>query len=286
MSVTGHRDVRHPDDHYETPAWCVRALLPYLQRGKVLDPCAGNGAIGRVLAEVWPEQERYGIEIDDARSLEARDAQILRADGTPLRAFDRVFRGDYLDLKIHDDWIMPDTRRTGPAPSLIITNPPFKLALEFAKKALEEAETVAFLLRLNWLASAERRPFHREHPSDIVVLPRRPSFAQFCSCTVCAWKATFSPTAPRPQWCPECARSAGGHSVGKNPVKVSTTDSTEYAWFIWGEGRGNRYVVAEEGGDVVQAAVDWTKVRGDVLAAGAAFDAVEQTLKPRRTRLA
>src|SRR3954469_21806705 len=140
MSVTGHRDVRHPDDFYETPAWCVRALLPYLQRGKVVDPCCGNGAIGRVLAEVWPEQERYGIEIDAGRAKEAQDAQILRADGTPLCAFDRVARGDYLQLKVVHRAVDGLEGYVVPAP-LIITNPPFKLALEFAQKALEEAET-------------------------------------------------------------------------------------------------------------------------------------------------
>jgi hypothetical protein len=255
MSVTGHRDVRHPDDFYETPAWCVRALLPYLQRGDVFDPCCGNGAIGRVLAEEWPELNRYGVEINEERFRQAEASQILRADGTPLRAFDNVFHGDYLE--------QPITRRI----PLIITNPPFKLALEFAQRAIKEADTVAFLLRLNWLASETRRAFHAANPCDLIVMPRRPSFAQFCSCTVCAWKATLPASAPRPQWCPECARSAGGHSVGKSPIKVSTTDSTEYAWFVWGPGRGNYYEVAGN-----RHPIDWAQVKRDLEAGGKAID--------------
>lgn len=275
MSVTGHRDIRLQDDAYMTPAWCVRALLPYLKRGKVLEPCCGNGAIGKVLAEEWPEQERYGIEIDAGRTHQARAAQILRVDGTPLRAFDNVVEGDFLTN-------VSDSKR---AP-IIITNPPFKLALEFAKKAVGMADTVAFLLRLNWLASAERRPFHRAHPADIIVLPRRPSFAQFLNCggrprspmgmapalAPCVWKDVIESSAERPQSCPQC----GG------AVKASTTDSTEYAWFIWGEGRGGRYCIANED---FTPAVDWSQVRGDMLEAEAALDAVEQTLRPRRTRL-
>jgi hypothetical protein len=268
MSVTGHRDVRHPDDFYETPAWCVRALLPYLQRGTVLDPCCGNGAIGRVLAEEWPEQERYGIEIDETRAGEAKASQILRADGTPMRAFDKVSNCDYLKTQVVDQ--LPNERVVlKPAP-LIITNPPFKLALEFATKAIKDADTVAFLLRLNWLASETRRAFHAANPSDLVIMPRRPSFAQFCSCTVCAWKATLPASAERPSWCPECIKSAGGHSVGKSPIKVSTTDSTEYAWFVWGPGRGGRYEIAGN-----RHPIDWAQVKRDLEVGAAAIDAAE-----------
>ena len=90
----------------------------------------------------------------------------------------------------------------------------------------------------------------------------------------CAWKVTIGPSEQRPASCPTC----GGI------VKASTTDSTEYAWFIWGEGRGHRYCIANEDG-TPPPDVDWSRVRGDLLAADAAIDAVEQTLRPRRTRL-
>lgn len=250
MSVTGHRDVRHPDDFYETPAWCVRALLPYLQRGDVLDPCCGNGAIGRVLAEEWSRFNRYGIEINEGRYLEAAASTVLhKRDGVDVvsRTFDNVTHEDYLAL--------PSVARI----PLIVTNPPFKLALEFATKALKEADTVAFLLRLNWLASETRRKFHEANPCDLIVMPRRPSFAQFCSCGKspnCGWKATLPASEPRPSHC-----NCGG------PIKVSTTDSTEYAWFVWGPGRGNRYEIAGN-----RFAIDWAQVKREVAIADKALD--------------
>lgn len=64
-----------------------------------------------------------------------------------------------------------------PPLDLIITNPPFSLALEFLRKSLSEARTVVYLLRLNFLGSAKRREFWQAHPpSHLYVLSRRPSF--------------------------------------------------------------------------------------------------------------
>lgn len=62
---------------------------------------------------------------------------------------------------------------------LIISNPPYSLAEGFARRALELVRpggTVAFLLRLGWLASRSRVGFHRDHSCDVFVLPKRPSF--------------------------------------------------------------------------------------------------------------
>ncbi len=41
----------------------------------------------------------------------------------------------------------------------VVTNPPFTLALDFAKKALTEVTYVALLLRLNWLETPNRAKF-------------------------------------------------------------------------------------------------------------------------------
>jgi hypothetical protein len=79
---------------------------------------------------------------------------------------------------------------------MIITNPPFSLALEFLQKSLHEAITVCYLLRLNFLGSQKRRPFWQANrPSHVLVLANRPCFT----------------------------------SDGK-------TDSIEYAWFCWDRG--------------------------------------------------
>ena len=70
-----------------------------------------------------------------------------------------------------------------PAPAkpydLVITNPPFQLAMEFVQHAMrfiQPAGAVAMLLRLNWLASLKRADFLRRFCPDVHVLPRRPSF--------------------------------------------------------------------------------------------------------------
>jgi hypothetical protein len=46
----------------------------------------------------------------------------------------------------------------------IVTNPPFKLAIKFARKALDEVPYLALLLRTNFLEGTGRLPFFRAHP--------------------------------------------------------------------------------------------------------------------------
>jgi hypothetical protein len=80
---------------------------------------------------------------------------------------------------------------------LIITNPPFAIAEEITRKALSlvdsESGKVIMLQRLNWLGSASRDDFFTQYPPSLIVMH-----------------------AKRP--------SFGG---------TSSTDSIEYAHFIW-----------------------------------------------------
>ena len=46
----------------------------------------------------------------------------------------------------------------------IVTNPPYKLAVQFAEKALREVPYLALLLRTNCLESTARLPFFRKYP--------------------------------------------------------------------------------------------------------------------------
>lgn len=60
---------------------------------------------------------------------------------------------------------------------LIITNPPFSIALDFLEKSLKEAKTVVYLLRLNFLGSQKRKEFWQSNPpSHLFTLSKRPSF--------------------------------------------------------------------------------------------------------------
>lgn len=153
MSVTGHNDVRRAGDFYPTPAWVTRALVPLLPTGgSVLDPCAGEGAILSTLAASSLQCLLHGYEIDGER---ARAARGLGLD---------VLTCDSL---ASEPWV---------SASAVVMNPPFSLAQPFVERALREAPIVAALLRLNWLAGLKRVAFHRAHPADVHVLPRRPSF--------------------------------------------------------------------------------------------------------------
>jgi len=175
MSSTNRGAVRQPDDYYSTPAWCTRAIVPHLNSpSSVLDPCAGAGAILDVVRD-WagPEPELIAYDINE------RVAEIQTAS-----------------IKAHTDSLVQYS--AWHQVDLIITNPPYSLALPFVKRACDYLSQwgkgqAAFLLRLAFLESKERNTFLRNRmPDDVYVLPKRPSFIN-----------------------------------GK-------TDSCAYAWFVWG----------------------------------------------------
>jgi hypothetical protein len=235
MSATGRGAQRQADDFYATPAWATRAILPHLVDGPdtvslVLDPCAGRGAILGVLGEWALERGApgrrlyYGLVLDAERTAAARGAGLV------------VETRDALALK---SWA---GSCCGPRPTLIITNPPYSLAMQLVVRALSEVTpggTVAMLLRLNWLASKGRAGFHKKHPSDVYVLDRRPEFVASLSCSKkkhgCSYKETQELEAARPKACPLCGAK----------VNCSTTDATEYCWMCWGPGRGNRWFLLD-----------------------------------------
>jgi hypothetical protein len=168
---TGH--VRHPDDFYATPTWCTKAMLPALHLSRatrVLEPSAGQGAIVDVLLTAIDRSQVHAIEVDaDRWSNVAAKCKSTHADFLELAAPAKLF-------------------------DLVITNPPFQLAMEFVQHAMRFVRPrgeVAMLLRLNWLASLKRAEFLRRFCPDVYVLPRRPSF------------------------------------TGRG------TDATEYGWFVW-----------------------------------------------------
>jgi len=159
MSVTGHGaktgHVRHPDDAYFTPAWCTRAILLHLPAAvRVLDPACGDGAIIDELAGRF--QHVSGIEIN-----------YERAERASLKGHHVT-----VDDALASEWWTP-------RPDLVVMNPPFKLAMEFVKRAVSEVApmgTVAALLRLSWLSSQKRAAWLRAYTPSVYVLPRRPSF--------------------------------------------------------------------------------------------------------------
>lgn len=137
---------REKDDFYPTPPQATEALLRAESfTGDVWEPACGDGAISRVL-----QSHGHNVLSTDL---------IDRGFGTP-----RV------------DFLMEYKRR---APN-IITNPPYKLALQFITKALELSNAkVAMLLRLAFLEGKTRRYLFTEYPlARVHVFSERINFAR------------------------------------------------------------------------------------------------------------
>lgn len=160
MSATGRSDVRLKNDAYYTPAWCVHALLREvrLPPGRWLEPAAGEGAIIRAVTEVMDGVEWYAAEV------RKEACKVLYSLDVPTE---------------ERDWLKPLSIVYGlePRVDVVITNPPYSLAMEFIQRAFKVTNgPVVMLLRLPFLASQKRAAFFREHAPDIYILPKRPSF--------------------------------------------------------------------------------------------------------------
>ena len=140
---------RHVDDYYKTPAAVTLALcdefkLRGIEPRTILDVGCGDGAIGRVCRQSFPLSWIVGVEQDRARWSLA-----LGSHAGKSLTFDCVDRMDWAGI-IDDD--LRDWGRIGPRqapPDLIVSNPPFKFALQFMKLALQRVRSggcVAFLL--------------------------------------------------------------------------------------------------------------------------------------------
>ena len=159
-------------DAYFSPPEAVASLLyieaQYLPK-YIWEPAAGDGAIVRPLQ-------------DAGFTVIASDIVDYGLDGCKVGV-------DYLTAK-------PFCEVEG-----IITNPPYKLAVQFAEKALKETSYLALLLRTNFLESTARLTFFRKHqPARIWISSRRlPMMHRY------GWKGPRAPS------------------------------NTCFAWFVWDE---------------------------------------------------
>jgi hypothetical protein len=126
---------RERDDFYPTPPEAVRALLAAVRfEGSIWEPACGDGAISRIL-------EAAGHEVTSTDLID-------RGYGTPG-----------VDFLL--DW---QTRADN-----VVTNPPYKLAEEFAYHALARTTCqVALLARLAWLEGRKRRKLFESTPLEHV----------------------------------------------------------------------------------------------------------------------
>ena len=158
MSSQNRGSARVENDYYPTPIESTVPLLNKINFNNVTTFLEPCCGDGRILDLIPENKVKFWAEIQNGRN--------------------------YFDYEFEDI-------------DLIITNPPFSLAIDFLKKSLSEAKTVCYLQRLNWLGSKVRKEFWNNNPPDkIFVLSTRPQFKR--------------------------ELGLGGGS-----------DSTEYAWFIW-----------------------------------------------------
>jgi len=158
MSATNRSKVRRIGDWYPTPSFCINRLLDEvtLPEGHWLEPSAGLGALIQAVNghnSVTPTW--------DACELSFWAYQALQ----PL--CQNLFIGNFLKTDFEVGKY-----------SVIITNPPYSIAMEFIEKALSlKPEKLVLLLRTNFIGSETRADFLRHNMPDTYVLPNRPSFA-------------------------------------------------------------------------------------------------------------
>ena len=184
-----------PDD-FPTPPWATRALIEHvigpqgLSTQSCLEPACGRGHMSRPLAEYFA-------------TVESSDA------------FDYGFGAvrDFLDRKsFHSNMLDPR------AYDWVITNPPFRLAEEFALRGLEIAKRgVALLTRTVFLESCGRylRLFREIPPSKVAQfvervpmvkgrLDQKASTATGYAWLV--WEKDYAGTTPQLLWVPPCRK--------------------------------------------------------------------------------
>lgn len=167
-------------DDFPTPPWATRALsehaLPHLRLRRsintVLEPAAGRGHMVLALDELFLIVEAADVH-DYGAGFEVRD---FLAD-------------DVDDFEDFQSW------------DAVITNPPFRLAARFARRALWLAPTVALLVRTAWTESVERYRLFAQHPPALI--------------------AQFAERVPMVR--------------GRCDPRAST--ATAYCWVIWAEGQ-------------------------------------------------
>lgn len=190
MSATNRNKSEHPriaNDLYSTPSWCIRRLVekfPELcslnmhSRGVWLEPAAGKGNLIQELNLTLPSRPIW-----DAFDIDAQhEAELKKLGDTTI--------GDFRHMTVKQH-----------AYEVIITNPPYSIAMPFIEKAMQfNPKYTIMLLRTNFLASEARANFMQNHTPDVYVLPNRPCFVRGKSDNTeycwCVWDRDKAPGSP------------------------------------------------------------------------------------------
>lgn len=132
---------------------CAQLLADYIPPPeRIIEPGCGGGSFLRAANATWPKAQLLGVDLVPACTGPGIvRTQDLFDESIPREAFD-----------------------------LAIGNPDFDIAERVVRRGLELVRfggSVAFLLRLGFLASQSRVPLYREHPLSIFApIAGRPSF--------------------------------------------------------------------------------------------------------------
>jgi hypothetical protein len=215
MSATNRGAVRCEADRYITPDEAISNFLDVFEIedswGKtILEPCAGNGAIVKEIRKKHKDNFITAIEIRESERNNLIDAGANRILVEDFFKCERI-SFNYLDI--------------------IISNPPYGLAQEIIDHSFEIVgpnTDIVMLLRLNFLGSQERKDFWNKHPvRQLYPLSKRPSFGTHCKCMF-GHKHFYGIDQIVPGRCPEC---------GEKWKSKTTTDATDYGWFVWSNWR-------------------------------------------------
>lgn len=147
---------RNEDDFFETPAWCTEALLSVEDvPRRIWEPCSGSGSIVRVLR--------------------TRGFDVIESDLVPRTGQAQL---DFLQV-------------TSASCKALLTNPPYRIAIEWIAKAHELGiDYLALLLKADFLNAKERKELCEliGYPTRAWALSRRPDFRrQRRPCMNCTW---------------------------------------------------------------------------------------------------
>jgi len=174
VSSKGRGSTVEPNEFYETPAWCVHRLLDRIgprisdtddsSHLTLLEPAIGSGAIVRAVDQ-WLNANGYVSEMPHWFGFDVSDvAQSCESDRVAVTV--RSFL---------DPWSLDDKLIVRYC-DFSITNPPFSLALDMARAAMQVAPVVIQLSRIGWLGSNDRADWLRANTPSVYLLPDRPSF--------------------------------------------------------------------------------------------------------------
>lgn len=183
-STNRNKTARSELDYYVTPHSDIQKFLDAflanhpeidLSQLSILDPCAWWD-------ETHPMSYPSVLESYHPKSITTND---IREDS----------RAEY-----HLDFLSRWTPNE-PKYDIVITNPPFNIALDIIKKSIEFATPAGYvimLLRLNFFGSKARKAFFDQHmPIETYVHHKRISFAKGATDSIeymhCVWKKGYNP---------------------------------------------------------------------------------------------